>query len=94
MKPARRARSGRHSAKSSATERAAVASMPSSVEATHPEPQRAVERVGGESAERHEVSVREVDEPQDPVDERDTDRSDRDHRSRDEPFASSCQNIG
>ncbi len=50
----------------------------------HPESKRSVERVGGERSERHEVAVREVDEPQDPVDERDAGRSDRDHRSGDE----------
>ena len=39
----------------------------------HPEPERPVERIGGESAEGHEVAVGEVDEAKDPVDERHAD---------------------
>ena len=38
MKPARRARSGRQSTKSSPSERTAVASIPSTVETTIPSP--------------------------------------------------------
>jgi len=38
------------------------------------------EGIRRERAERHQVTVVEVDEPQDPVDDRDPDGGDRDHR--------------
>ena len=79
MNPARRARSGRQSTKSSPSESAAVRIIAREHCRHERDPQRAVEGVRGERAEGHEVAVGEVDQAQDPVDDRDSDRGDRDH---------------
>ena len=84
MKPARRARSGRQSDDVEHEREDGGGEHAEQRRGDDPEPERAVERVRGERAEGHEVAVGEVDEPQDPVDERDADRGDRDHRSRHE----------
>ena len=84
MNPARRTRSGRQRAKSSATDSNGASRHRDSRRSDHRQAEGRVREVAGVRAEGHHVPVGEVDEPEDPVDERDPDGRDRVYRAGDE----------
>ena len=75
-------------------ESTAVATIASAAETSMGRPSGRVREVRRERAEGHHVAVGEVDEPQDPVDERDADGGDRDHRAGDEAVREQLREHG